>query len=201
MDFQTVSAYDNTAAQVAELHATLVPIRIYQLVKQFFARDGSCVDVGCGIGRDSAWLAEQEYAVIGMDPSDGMLKQARNRYPHITFIKGGLPLMEEVADSTFTNVLCSAVIMHLAENQIASAVANLARVTVENGVIVLSFRGTPNENWRENGKLYTPISPEKLIACFIAEGCALLLRETVQENGRDIVWNNLVFRKLPPPVA
>lgn len=201
MDFQTIAAYDNSAAQVAGLHTTLVPTRIYQLVNQFFAKGGPCADIGCGIGRDSAWLAEQEYTVTGMDASDGMLKQARNRYPHISFIKVGLPLMEEVADSTFANVLCSAVIMHLAENQIASAAANLVRVMAENGVIVLSYRGTPNENWRENGKLYTPISPGKLISCFTTDGCTLLHQETEYEKGRDIVWNNLVFRKLPYPVA
>lgn len=200
-DFQTIAAYDNAAAQVAALHATLVPTRIYQLVNQFFLRGGACADIGCGIGRDCAWLAEQEYTVTGIDASEGMLNQARNRYPHIPFVKGSLPLMKEVADSTFTNVLCSAVIMHLAENQIASAAANLVRVTAENGVIVLSFRGTQNENWRENGKLYSPISPDKLISCFTADGCALLHHETEQEKGRDIVWNNLVFRKLPHPVA
>jgi len=201
MDLKTVTSYDNSAAQVAALHTTLVPTRIYQIINQFFVKDGYCADIGCGIGRDSAWLAEQKYNVIGMDASEGMLQQARDRYPYIPFIKMELPLMEDVADCTFANVLCSAVIMHLAANQIASATANLTRIMTENGVIVLSFRGTKNEDHRENGKLYTPISPEELISYFTADGCILLHYDTEQEKERNIVWNNLAFRKLPHPAV
>lgn len=201
MDSQTITAYDNSAEQIAALHTTLVPTRIYQLVGQFFIKGGSSADIGCGIGRDSVWLAEHGYAASGIDASDGMLQQARSRYPHIPFIKDSLPLLEHLADCSFANVLCSAVIMHLADDQIASAVVNLVRIAAENGVIVLSFRGTKNEDRRESGKLYTPISAEKLISHFVAAGAVLLHHETDREEGRDFNWNNLVFRKSPRPAV
>lgn len=201
MDHKTITAYDNSAEQIAALHTSLVPTRIYQLVGQFFTQGGSSADIGCGIGRDSAWLAEHGYAVSGIDASDGMLQKARSRYPYIPFIKDSLPLLEHLTDCSFANVLCSAVIMHLADDRIASAVANLVRITAENGVIVLSFRGTRNEDQRESGKLYTPIAAEKLISLFVTAGAALLHHETDQEEGRDFIWNNLVFRKSPRPAV
>lgn len=201
MDNQTILAYDNSAEQIAALHTTLLPTRIYQLVDQFFKKNGTCADIGCGIGRDSTWLSEHGYVVTGLDASEGMLQQAKSRYPHILFIKDSLPLLDLLADCSFSNVLCSAVIMHLADEQIACAVANLVRITEGNGVIVLSFRGSRSEDQRESGKLYTPISAEKLISHFVVAGAVLLHHETDREEGRDFNWDNLVFRKSPHPAA
>lgn len=201
MDNQTITAYDKAAEQIAALHTTLVPARIYELVDQFFITGGSCADIGCGIGRDSARLSSQGYPVTGFDASDGMLEQAIARYPRIQFIRDSLPLLEQQADSAFTNVLCSAVIMHLTADQIGSAVFNLARITAVSGVIILSFRGTRNHDQRESGKLYTPIDADTLISLFDQAGATLLHHENDLESGRELEWTNLVFRKSPRPAA
>lgn len=201
MDNQTITAYDNAAEQIAALHTTLIPARIYQHIDQFFIKNETCADIGCGIGRDSAWLSSRGYEVTGFDASDGMLEQARARYPNIRFIRGSLPLLEQQADSAFTNVLCSAVIMHLGADQIGCAIANLTRITAVNGVIILTYRGTLNHDQRESGKLYTPIEADKLISLFTQAGAQLLHHENDLEAGRGLEWTNLVFRKSPRPAA
>lgn len=201
MDDQTISAYDSYSEQIAILHTALVPIRIYELVGQFFIKGGACADAGCGIGRDCAWLSEHGYAVTGIDASEGMLQQAKRHYPNIQFIHDSLPLLDQQADSSFANVLCSAVIMHLAVDQIAIAVTNLVRITTTDGVMILSFRGTRNQDQRENNKLYTPIEANKLISLFAEEGATLVHCETDREAVRGLEWTNLVFRKLPLPAV
>lgn len=201
MDLQTIESYDEHASDIAAQHASLMPTRIYKLINEFFTKDGTSVDVGCGIGRDSAWLAKHGYSVCGIDASMGMLQQAINCYPQIKFTHDSLPLLKKISDCTFTNVLCSAVIMHLASDQIANAVANLVRITTQNGIIIVSFRGTKNEGKRENGKLYTLIEANKLIYYFIAQGSTLLLHEIDHEEARDLIWCNLVFKKLLCPVV
>lgn len=198
MDYQTISVYDSSAEQIAALHKTLVPTRIYQLVNQFFIKGGICADVGCGIGRDSAWLSEQGYSVIGIDASEGMLQQARECYPNIYFIHDSLPLLDKQTDFSFVNVLCSAVIMHLADHQIACAVANLVRITEVGGVIIISFRGTSSKDRRENGKLYSAIELNKLASLFVQSGTTLLHYETDNQADREVEWTNIIFRKLPP---
>lgn len=40
-------------------------------------RPGSAIDLGCGNGRDSVWLAEHGWAVTGVDFSDVALEKAR----------------------------------------------------------------------------------------------------------------------------
>lgn len=197
MDLQTISVYDKSAEQIAAQHKILVPTRIYQLVNKFFVKDGICVDVGCGIGRDSAWLSEQGYPVISIDASEGMLQQARLLNPNAYFIQDSLPLLEKQTDSSFVNVLCSAVIMHLADDQIACAVANLVRITTVGGIIIVSFRGTDSKDHRENGKLYSVIEMDKLVSLFTQAGARLLHSEIDYQEDRGVEWSNIVLKKLP----
>lgn len=201
MDLQTISIYDSSAELIAVQHKVLVPTRIYQLINQFFVKGGVCADVGCGIGRDSAWLLEQGYPVIGMDASEGMLQQAKGIYPYIHFVRDSLPLLEKQTDLSFVNVLCSAVIMHLPNNQIACAVTNLVRITAVGGVLIISFRGTNSKDLRENGKLYNSIEIDKLISLFVRSGAMLLHNEINFEEDRKMEWTNIIFKKLPLLVA
>ncbi len=67
-----------------------------------------------------------------------------------------------------------AVIMHLADDQIACAVANLVRIAAVGGVIIVSFRGTNSKDRRENGKLYSVIEVDKLVSLFAQSGAMLL---------------------------
>lgn len=201
MDNQTILAYDDTAEQVAALHKMLVPARIYWLIDRFFIKGEPCADVGCGIGRDSAWLSEHGYRVIGIDASEGMLQQASQLYPNNFFVQDSLPLLEKQSDSSYMNVLCSAVIMHLVDDQIAIAITNLMRITALGGVIIISFRGTSSKDLRENGKLYSVIDSGRLIALFVQSGAELLHHEVDFQEGRGVEWTNIVFRKLPALVV
>lgn len=200
MDNQTIQVYNSCAKQIAELHNTLAPARIYHLIKQHFTRNGICADIGCGIGRDSAWLSSHGYPVIGIDASRGMLQQAKQQNPNVHYVHDSLPLLKSQKDSSFINVLCSAVIMHLDDDDIEKTVLNLMRITMPSGVIILSFRGTGSKNHRENGKLYNNIEKEELISLF-KNSEADLIHYEIDNDSRNLKWTNIVFRKLPHPVA
>jgi len=49
---------------------------------------GSLLEVGCGTGYFTAWLAALGFSVVGVDRSALMLKSARERYPYIPFLRG-----------------------------------------------------------------------------------------------------------------
>ncbi len=196
MDQQTIEIYNQSAKQIAALHENLTPEDIYQLVDHFFVRGAACADIGCGIGRDSYWLSQQGYPVTGIDAAEGMLLEARHRYPKLHFIHDSLPLLNKIKDSDFTNVLCSAVIMHLESNQLETAILNLLRNMTVGGVRVISFLGTDNDNNRENGKLYTKVLVNEVIANFSGYGANILDYKIKNDLERNLKWHNLVFRKL-----
>lgn len=177
------------------MHESLVPEDIYFLADQFFLKGSDSVDVGCGIGRDTHWLSEHGYPAIGIDASEAMLIEGKRRFPTAQFVQDCLPLLSSISDGFFANVLCSAVIMHLSDDEIEPAICNLLRIAGSSAIIILSFRGSNEENHREGGKLYTHISKIKLIELLKNKRAKLVHDEDKQEASRGLQWHNLVFAK------
>jgi SAM-dependent methyltransferase len=113
MDRETLGAYDAGAAEFAkDWHAQPAPTDLHALIRRFFHPGGRTADVGCGSGREVAFLAAAGFDAIGYDASDALLEQARLRYPRLSFATGVLPVLAGVPDAAFDNVLCETVIMH-----------------------------------------------------------------------------------------
>ena len=122
MDDATLSAYDRDAKAFAnDWDAQPPPSDLHAVVRQFFI-PGPTADVGCGSGRDAAWLNACGYPTKGFDASEGLLAEARRRHPQIHFSTAILPGLDGIAESSFANVLCETVIMHLEPEAITPAV-------------------------------------------------------------------------------
>lgn len=76
--------------------------------------DASVIDLGCGLGYTSAWLAGLGHQVVGIDRSANALKQARAMHsePTLTFRRAnlarplrGLPTFDVVLDLLFLHQL------------------------------------------------------------------------------------------------
>lgn len=156
MDKTTLAAYDSAApAFVQRWLGEQEPADMYALFRKFF-RPGLTADIGSGSGRDAAWLTANDYPAIGYDLSDGLLAQARARFPQIEFKKAALPDLSGVPARHFDNVVCETVIMHLPHAEIAPAVARMLEILKPGGAIYLSFRITENADHREkDGRLFT----------------------------------------------
>lgn len=156
MDPQTIGAYQAGAAGFAkDWHEQPAPTDLHALVRQFF-RPGRTADVGCGSGREVAWLAANGYDAVGFDASDALLEQARLRYPRLNFQVAVLPELAGVPDGAFDNVLCETVIMHLRRPQILGAVRRLIAILKPGGALYLSWRVTDGADQRDGyGRLYS----------------------------------------------
>src|SRR5512142_1184633 len=120
MDLTTVSAYDLSAADFArQWQSQPPPDDMYATIQRFFAAGGRTADIGCGTGRDVAWMTANGYPASGYDPSEGLLAQARTRYPGLSFGTAALPDLVGIADASFDNVVCETVLMHLPRDGIA----------------------------------------------------------------------------------
>jgi 2-polyprenyl-3-methyl-5-hydroxy-6-metoxy-1,4-benzoquinol methylase len=195
MDPQTIETYNQEAESIAQLHSTLIPERIYELAEQFFIKDGKALDVGCGIGRDTNWLCQQGYQAIGIDASHSMLSYAKSLYPEVNFILDTLPDLKTQEDTAFGNILCSAVLMHLNDTDLIASCTRLWSLLAPNGVLIASFRGTSQQNNREKGKLYNPIAIDEFLKFFTDRHCTVVVNESVADNSRGLVWNNVVIKK------
>jgi SAM-dependent methyltransferase len=157
VDPETLNAYGAGAEKFAEdWHAQPAPADLHALVKRFFHSGGRTADVGCGSGREVAFLAAAGYEAFGYDASDALLEQARLRYPRLSFATAVLPDLAGVPHAAFDNVLCETVIMHLRRPQILSAVQRLLAILKPNGILYLSWRVTDGADQRDDhGRLYS----------------------------------------------
>ena len=156
MDRSTLVAYDTASAQFArDWRDQPAPDDMYDLLKRFFT-PGLTVDVGCGSGRDVAWLRANGFDARGYDASEGLLREARAACPDARFDVAHLPELNGVPRGIFANVLCETVIMHLDPSEIGSAVRNLVALLSPGGTMWLSWRVTPGAPHRdESGRLYS----------------------------------------------
>lgn len=195
MDKETIDTYNREAESIAQFHATLTPHRIYELIEDHFVKESATADIGCGIGRDTYWLNQHGFPTVGVDASDEMLKQAHRRYPDLIFNKDYLPTLAGFDNSQFQNILCSAVLMHLDNNSVETACLRLVQLLKPNGRLIISIRGTHEENKRENGKLYESIDIDSLSRLFEHNNCDILLYESEFEPKRQLTWHNFVIKK------
>ena len=156
MDQETVRTYDSDARGFAEEweEEQTAPADLQAVVRQYF-RAGPTIDVGCGSGRDTAWLAANGFEVVGIDASKGLIEEAQRRHPGINFMIGRLPELEALKSETYQNDLCETVVMHLSAEGAAASARRLAELLMPGGVLYLSRHVTKGEDVRDpKGRLY-----------------------------------------------
>ncbi|WP_028227384.1 class I SAM-dependent methyltransferase [Paraburkholderia ferrariae] len=157
MDRTTIDTYTGAAQRYADEWASQPqPDDLYALLKRYFRSGGAAADIGCGSGRDVAWLNANGFPAVGYDASEGLIAQASTQYPSFTFRQATLPRLAGVANAAFDNVLCETVIMHLPPAQVGAACTRLVELLKPGGVLFLSWRITEGESVRDaSGRLYS----------------------------------------------
>jgi SAM-dependent methyltransferase len=183
MDEKTLAAYDEAAATFADDWAGQpAPDDMYRLLSRYF-KPGPTADIGCGAGRDVAWLAANGFDARGYDASDGLLREARARYPELRFDVARLPALAGIASGAFENVLCETVIMHLEPGLIGAATRRLLDVLTPGGTLYLSWRVTKGQSERDtHGRLYSAFDKRSVLDELSAGDAVLLDREAVSAS-------------------
>src|SRR3954454_6562327 len=166
VDRKTLAAYDcDAAAYARDWHDQPAPVDLQEVVERFFVRGGNSADIGCVSGREVAWLNANGFSAAGFDASEGLLGEARRRYPSFKFARAELPDLKGIGARAFDNVLCETVIMHLDCAQIAAAVRRLLDIVKPSGILYLSWRVTDNADLRDpQGRLYAAFDAAVVLA-------------------------------------
>jgi trans-aconitate methyltransferase len=195
MDHATMSAYDHDAKAFAdEWEGQPAPSDLHAMIQRFFI-PGPTADIGCGSGRDTAWLNTSGFPTTGFEASDGLLTEARRRHPNIDFRKSALPDLEGIAHESFSNVLCETVIMHLEHAVMTPAVTRLVSILVTGGILCLSWRVTEGADTRDrHGRLYAAFEPERVLLALTATQVLLDHQADSISSGKSV--RRIVARKV-----
>ena len=194
MDRTTLAAYNDAATAFAEdWHAQPPPTDLHALIRYYF-RPGLTADIGRGSGREVAWLSANGFPSVGYDASEGLLFEARARYPQLSFETAALPELTPIAGESFDNVLCETVIMHLPREAIAPSLQRMMGILRPSGVLYVSWRVTDGADLRDaHGRLYAAFD-SGLVSGQLSGAAILLDEEAVSaSSGKRI--HRIVARK------
>ncbi len=107
--------------------------------------DGTALDVGCGSGRDVAYLVANGRDACGVDATPAMLAQARALHPECAarFSADSLPALASLGDATFDLVTCFAVLMHVTAGEVLAALARLRALVAPGGALHIAVPELP----------------------------------------------------------
>ncbi|MGO4603920.1 class I SAM-dependent DNA methyltransferase [Terrabacter sp. 2YAF2] len=143
---ETRTAYDTVAVDYARLlEDELARSPLDRALLGHFAElvglegGGRVVDVGCGPGRITGYLATLGLEVSGIDLSPGMVAEAQRRHPDIAFRTGCLASLD-LADASVGGVVAWYSIIHTPPALLPEVFAELHRVVRSNGLLLLAFQ-------------------------------------------------------------
>ena len=95
------------------------------------------VEVGCGTGRNTTWLAERAAEIVGLDFSEEMLSRARSRVkdPRVRFVQHDVRMTWPLTDASADVVIAMLILEHV-EN-LAPVFTEAARVLNTGGQLFL----------------------------------------------------------------
>jgi phage repressor protein C with HTH and peptisase S24 domain/SAM-dependent methyltransferase len=206
MDSKTSDYYSQNADRLAKQYASVIHT-LEDCLTSVFARSHKILDVGCGTGRDLSFLLGNGKDAYGVDPSSEMLVAAHQALIARGFSSegrlfvGSLPDLSQFAESEFDGVLCSAVLMHLPEEDLFDAVYALRRILRPGGTLLVSVPVTrsdvdPITRRDVGGRLFTELPAPKLHLLFERVGFVVRESEKVNDSiGRDgVSWCVTEFR-------
>lgn len=176
--------YDRLAATYAdELWHELDGKPLDRWLLERVARDarGPVLEVGCGPGHVTAFLAGHGADAAGLDLSPAMIAVARARVPAARFEVGDLRALP-YADGALAAVVAMYSLIHLPRPDLPAAVAELARVLAPGGLLLAAVHAGsetlhPGELWGIAVDIdWNFIEPEALFAAVAAAGLTAVER-------------------------
>lgn len=202
MDIQTVDYYQENAYQIAKRYDAIVS----SLSKHFesaFLPHSKLLDIGCGSGRDLSILNSFGYDCYGVDPTSEFVDLAQQAHPELKgrIAIGSLPSLSPPFCGDFDGILCSAVLMHIAIENLESSAHAIKNCLKIGGRLLYSVPtkrlDVVAEDRDANGRLFIPNQSQRLLAIFESIGFVELKTWTNADSfGRDAVeWVSALLER------
>ncbi len=139
MDAKTETYYTENADKVIDQYESC-SAGISDYFSKSFEKGMTVLDIGCGSGRDMRILNDMGLLADGVNPCEKFVEYANRRINGYgsTIIKSELPDLSSVSKK-YDAALCSAVLMHLPEEQLFDASFAIRNILKERGLLLLSI--------------------------------------------------------------
>jgi len=168
---------------------------------------GTVLDVGCGSGVKSKYMAERGLRVVGIDISEGLLAISRRELPSGDFRLLSMTELDTLPEQ-FDGTFAQASLLHIPKAQAPDVVRQMAGVTKPGGYVYVSVKGLregrPEEEIKEEDdygytyeRFFSYYAPEELAGYMEAAGLTVVTNSaSVSGSTR---WLQVVGQR--PPLA
>jgi SAM-dependent methyltransferase len=204
VDFSTIEYYNKNYESIIALYQSN-PDRPLFLDHFNFSEDKSekILDVGFGSGRDFLYLAKEGYTVYGLDGSEKFVEHFKSQNPQYAenVVQCMLPSRENPFPVKFDLLICSAVLMHLHDDDLIETLRSFPQWLNQKSQIYISIpkkRSDTNENFRDqHGRYFNPIS-DQIVTQTLHDSNYICKEvystgDSLSRNG--IEWWNLLYER------
>jgi SAM-dependent methyltransferase len=206
MDASTSGFYDRHAADIAagcEAARSATSARFAEA----FRPGGRVLDVGAGSGRDVAELLRQGFEAFGVEPNATLRALAMRRHPALAdrLATGSLPELGAPFGGGFDGIVCSAVLMHIGEEQLTCAAQALCGLLKPAGRLLFTLPAMRADlvvaGRDPDGRVFVNHPPEQVRRLMAQFGCRQVgewINDAVLESA-GTRWFTLLFERGIPP--
>lgn len=136
IDFaNTIRWYNTNAMQYASNIADAVSTNRIDKFVSLLPKGSKVLDAGCAAGRDVNVLSQRGFNAVGIDISSGLIKIAKQKFPHLPFVQGDF-LKLPFADNSFDGIWAHASLLHLETiDEVKRAFSEFNRVLRKQGIL------------------------------------------------------------------
>jgi len=134
----TLKHYQRHAEELVVRYEQADVLPLQTLLLRTFKKGSRILELGCGSGRDAAFLREHQLDITALDGSESMIQRAQEHHPEISFLHHVLPEPLPFEDRWFEGACAIAVLMHLDRNSLCQVLKELHRVLKHNAPFLCS---------------------------------------------------------------
>lgn len=177
----TRDTYDQMAESWAKTHNSDMKFyaKQYRIFRQYCRNGGLVLDAGCGNGIHTDYFLKKKYKVIGIDYSNGMLKEAKKLVPNGDFYQMDMRHLGFL-DSSFDGIFCESSFFHIPKAEAGNVLREFNRVLKKDGIFyVMTMRGSGEifqTGKPELKRFYAAQQPEEFDELLMAAGFKIFRR-------------------------
>lgn len=168
----SVDFYDTHFRSYYENTVDADPSRFLHSLVCRLRKGARILDVGCGSGRDLLWLKQHGFCPTGFERSAGLAEFAA-QHSGCPIIRGDF-LLYDFSRLHFDAILLVGALVHLAEDELGSALVRIGKALITNGLIYLTLKEGKGSMLSEDGRIFILWERDKLERIVFASGFEIL---------------------------
>lgn len=200
---KTLNFYSNNASLLSTRYESANVSDLQSKLLNSFKGKHQILELGCGSGRDAAFMTSHGFHVTGIDGSEEMIHSAIELHPELNgnLIVAAIPEDLYKIGKTFDGIYSIATLMHLKESQVRLVIKELSNLLNSDGTLFFSVsiaRDDINKmGFDAKGRFFLLLSKEEWVSICRDSGFKeVAINISADGLGRDgITWLTCIFKK------